>query len=217
MTLVQIAELIAERKGRQFDVPFNLEMQDAVVYHRARYVSNRLQKNPALKSYYMQSAIVDLIEVGRDECAEAAECSCENILVSDRAIPRPLVVGVHPFEYVGSPSGVQAFGWTTFGSENFLSKSPITGKRQRHTYLNSKLYVFNDKNLDRIRFEGVFADPRLLSTFKCGTDTSIMCYSASLDFPLDDDLIQVIVEQILRVELREPIEEQQEIKADKNV
>jgi hypothetical protein len=218
MTLIQIAELIAERAGRQYDKPFNLQMQDAVVYHRARYLANKLQKKQSLSSYYLQSFSDDLIDVNKDECAEVAECGCENIKRTKNKIPRPLVVGPLPFSYVGNVAGNHSYGWTTFGNEYIMSHSPITGKKPRHTYLNDYIYIFNEKNAERIRGEGVFTDPRSLTHLKgCGEEASAPCYSDNLDFPIDDELIQLIVEQILRIELRIPIQEPSEIKADKIV
>ncbi len=222
MTLLQIAELISERAGRQFDTAFNMEMQDLVVAHRARYITNKVQKNPTLGNYYVQSAIVDLKEVGKDECEGLAECNCENVLVTvdedgnPKKIPRPIVFGTHPFNYVGSPTGVQPFGWTTFGTEKYLAASPITGKKQRHTYLNEYIYVFNDRNLDKLRFEGIYADPRVLGGFKCN-DGSKPCYSESLDFPIDDELIEPIINQIVNSILNRNVEEKQEIKVGQNV
>jgi len=66
MNLIQISELIAERAGRQFDKPFKKEVQDMVVYHRARYMTNTIARDPSTKIYFMQSFLVDLEEVSKE-------------------------------------------------------------------------------------------------------------------------------------------------------
>lgn len=216
MTLTAIAEYLSERAGRQFDVPFNDQMKDAVVAHRATYLTRRLEKKPHLKSYYMQSFIVDLVATNKEECAELAECGCENVLRTVKKIPKPIVIGSHPFAYIGNPTGTHPYGWTTFGTEPSLVHSPITGKKPRHTYLNEYVYVFNEKNASKLRGEGVFSDPRVLKDLQSCTDEG-PCYSDTIDFPIDDELAQLIIEQILKIDLNiMSREEKIEIKADEN-
>ncbi len=101
-------------------------------------------------------------------------------------------------------------------SERFLSKSPVTGKQQRHTLLNEYIYIFNDKNLKQLRIEGLFNDPRKLKDFKC-PGTNEACYSDNKDFPIDEATLQIVIQAIMTIELRIPIEEKIEVKADSNV
>lgn len=201
MQLRQIAELIAERVGRQTDNTFIRIVEDMVVYTRARILTNTIEKRPAMSKYFTQAFVIDLEEVNGDECEELADCNCENVLRTTKDIPQPLKAGAHPFDYFGSPAGANAFGWTTFGSEKFMSQSPITGKRSRYTYLNNRGYVFNNKNITKVRIEGVFSDPRQLKLFTCiGSDAP--CYSETGDFPMDDATTQIVVKSILETELR---------------
>jgi hypothetical protein len=218
MTLIQISEILAERAGRQFDIPFKKELEDLVVIHRARILTNSLQKNPALKKYYSQSIILELEEVNKDECDEIAECNCENVLRTKEEIPEVLKIGVNPYDYFGSPGGAQAYGWTTFAAEQYLAASTYIGKRIRYTRLNNRGYVFNEKNAEKIRVEDVFADPRKLANFSCSAVENIPCYSATSDFVADEAVAQLVIESILTKELRLiPQEEKIEIKTDKNV
>jgi hypothetical protein len=197
-------------------------MQDAVVAHRARYLVNRLQKDPSLKTHYLQSFKDELIDVNKDECQEVAECGCENVKRTKNKIPRPVVLSEFPFTYVGNPTGTHPYGWTTFGAESFMTSSRFTGKRPRHTYLNEYIYVFNAKNDTHIRGEGVFLDPRALKHLQSCKEEGKNCYSDSVDFPIDDDLIQVIIEAIMKIDLNmklspPQLEEEVEIKPDRNV
>lgn len=218
MTLIQIAEILAERVGRQFDIPFRKELEDLIVIHRARILTNSLSKNPALKKYYSQSIIIDVEEVDRDECDELTTCACEHILRTTQEIPEVLKLGVNPYDYFGSQGGAQAYGWTTFAAEQYLATSAVIGKRIRYTRLNNRGYIFNDKNIEKIRLEDVFADPRKLANFSCSAYDNIPCYSKTSDFVSDEAVTQLIIESILTKELRLiPQEEKIEIKTDKNV
>lgn len=217
MQLRQIAELIAERAGRQFEIPFRKEVEDMVVYSRAKLLKDSLSKNPAMKKYYMSSILVKLIEVNKEECEELAECGCGNVLRTD-LIPDSIKISPNPFDYVGSEGGVDAYAWTTFGAEKYFTKNPYTAKLARWTLLNNRIYIFREKNITAIRIEGVFSDPRELAQFTCPLSDNAPCYSASQDFPADEALLQQIVDMILSKELaREPKQDDVEIYADRNV
>ncbi len=218
MTLIQIAEILAERAGQQFNVPFKKEMEDLVVIHRARILTNSLQKNPALKKFYTQAIIVNFEEVNKDECEGLADCNCENILRTVEELPETLRVGVNPFDYFGSSGGFQPFGWTLFGAEQFMSTSKYTGKKARYTIINRHGYVFAEHNIEKGRIEDVWGDPRALAAFSCSSVEHIPCYSTTNDFIADEAVAQLVIESILTKELRLiPEKEEIEIKTDKNV
>lgn len=218
MTLSQITEILAERVGRQFDVPFMKELEELVVAHRARILTNSLQKNPAQKKYYSSFIIVDLEVVDKDECPEIEECGCESVLRTVSKLPISLKVGNNPFDYFGSPGGVNPFGWTTFSQEAYFKHNKYTKNRTRYTLLNDYGYVFNDKNIEKIRVEDVFADPRKLANFTCSTSDNIPCYDSTTEFLQDEAVAQLVIQSILSQDLRlVPLEEKIEVKTDKNV
>ena len=218
MLLSQIAEILAERKGKQLDVPFRLQCEDLIVIHTARILTNILSKNPAQKKYYSKFIILDLEEVNKDECDELADCNCQNVLKTTKEIPQTLKVGSNIFDYFGSVGGSQPYAWTTFGSEQFMRTSKYTGKKARYTVINNYGYIFNEKNIPKIRIEDVFADPRKLATFSCSSESFIPCYSATSDFITDEAIAQLVIQSILQNEFRlMPDKEKIEIKEDKNV
>lgn len=218
MLLSAIAEQLAERVGRQFDVPFKLQLEDLAVVYYARFRTNSLNKNPALKKYYSQSIVVDLEVVNPDECDQLDGCNLNNVLRSIKEIPQTLRVGPNPYDYVGSPGGMQPLAWTTFASERFYINNTYTASLSRYTKLNNRIYIFNEHNLTKIRVEDVWDDPRQLANFSCSALTYIPCYSATSNFVTDNALAQLIIEEILVKELRfTPKEETIEIKTDKNV
>jgi len=218
MTLNKIAEILAERQGRQLDVPFKKLLEELIVIHTARILTNAIQKNPAQKKFYAQSIIVEVEEVDKDDCEEVAECPCENVLRSKNKLPNPLN-GVNIFDYVGSIGGATAYGWTTFAAEQYLSTSTVTGRLPRYTWLNGYIYIFNEKNAEKIRVEDVFPDRRKLANFKCSTEESApLCYTETSDFITDEAIAQIVIENILTKEFRfQPPQDDIEIKTDKNV
>lgn len=191
-------------------------MKDLVVIKRARFIANSLQKSPAQDSYFLNFFNVSLVEVSSsDECDDDPEC-CDKILRSATKIPVPLRYGVHPFNYVGSPGGAKAYGWTTFGMEAALKAKPLTGTNPRYTYANQYVYVFN-KKIDTIRIEGVFPDPRLLAPFMA-CDDSKPCFKETDETFVDEQTAELIIDDILMKELRLlPANEKTQVKTDHNV
>lgn len=215
MRIAEIAEILAERAGKQFNVPFLEEMKDLVVIHRARILTNILEKKPQQKKLYSQSIVLDLEEANRDECAAVSECACEDVMVTTKEVPVPLKINTNPFDFVGSPGGYVAFAWTTFGGERYTKCSPLTGKNARYTLLNNKIYIFNDLNTEKIRVEAVWDDPRILAAYSCSAEENIPCYTATNDFVADAAIAELVIQDILIKELhilpqKEPIQ----VKAD---
>jgi hypothetical protein len=225
MTLRAIGEFLAERASRQFDIPFIRQMEDSAVFWRARLLTDTIERNPSKKAFFSQAILLELKDVDREdreeecavECEELEECGCESIKRTLQKVPHSLKVGVNPFDYVGSPGGAHAFSYTTFGSEKYKLRAEINAKKPRYTFINDYIYVFNEPNLEELRVESVFGDPRQLYDYKCpGQNTP--CYTATSDFPVDEKTIQMIIEYIMKTELRIPVvEEKTEIKADQNV
>lgn len=227
MTLPQIAEYVAEKKGRQFDIPFRKQLEDAAINWWATLITDTLSKSPAKKVYYLQSILMELVKVKSqdeedkcdpDECEEDLEdCICNDILRTNLKVPNSLKISTHPYDYVGALSGADGFGWTTFGWLRANQHSPLTGKKPKWTYINDYIYIFNDKSIKNLRIEGIFSDPRELIGFKCPNQTE-PCYTKDSNFPADNKIIQQIIQYLLQVDLNQNLyQEKTEIKENKNV
>lgn len=218
-TLKDIGELLAERAGRQLDVPFQMEMRDLVILKRARFLTNTLEKKTSLSRFFSQAFDIEItkIDITAKDCEEALPDGCDIAFKTVENVPIPLKIGVHPFDYVGAPGGHKAYGYTNFGSESTLRHLPYVGKKPRYAYINDKIYIFNEPNSNKIRIEGVFSDPRDLAAFKkCGTDKP--CFSETENFPIDGATLELIIRDIMATELRlNPVQEDIQVKVDKNV
>jgi len=218
-TLKDVGEFLAERAGRQLDVPFQRQMHDLVILKRARFLTNTLEKKTSLSRFFLQAFDADIIKIDitAKDCEDALPEGCDIAFKTVLDIPVPLKIGVHPFDYVGAPGGHKSYGYTTFGSESTMRHSKYTGKKPRYAYINDKLYIFNEPNSNKIRIEGVFSDPRDLAPFmKCGTDKP--CFSETENFPIDGATLELVIQDIMAKELRvTPREEDLQVKVDQNV
>lgn len=215
-SLLQIASQLAERAGRKNDITFIKQMKDLTIFKRATILANSLGKNPALDKLYLSYFHVDLKKVdATDECSDEEIACADKVYKSVVPVPEPLKYGVHPFNYVGAPGGAKAYGWTTFGNEPYYQLDPFTGKFARHTYIDSYIYVFN-KEIDEIRVEGVFGDPRKLAAFK-SCNGAKPCWTDEQETAIDERLAELIIKDITG-ELRFNIpDEPVQIKVDKDV
>jgi len=213
-TLQQAASYLAERAGKKTDIPFIREMKDLVVVISARFKADTLGKTPSLDKYYLQRFNVPLQAVDKSDECNADIAKCDKVFRSIEKVPSPLRYTTNPFSYVGAPDGSHGFGWTTFGTEPKRQLKKLTGQFPRHTYINEYIYIFN-KDIDEIGVEGVFSDPRAVAKFKCGGKP---CYSDESEFPIDEQLLKLVYDEIITKHLRLIIpNEKILIKEDKNV
>lgn len=195
-SLLQGASILADRAGKRTDITFIKQMKDLIVIGRARIIANSLSKNPASAKYYSQSFLVPVEVIDKnDECSEEIPECCDKAWRTIDKIPNPIRFGPNLFSYVGAPGGSYPFGWTTFGTEEYMQKRPIVGKKGRYTYTNEYIYTFN-KDLDKIRVEGVFSDPREVAKFRHCNDEGVSCYSDETEFPMDEQNLEIIIKDI---------------------
>lgn len=221
-SLLQIASILAERASQKTSASFILEMKDLAVIKRARFLKNSLEKNSNIDRLYLNSFLVPVARVNPADPCEENPDECDSLLRSTDLVPKPIRYAVHPFNYVGAPDGSIPFGWTTFGTEPKLKLLKPSGKKARHTYIDQYIWLFNENNLEYVRVEGVFPDPRLIAKFKaCSSDSATApksCWNEEQDFFVEEDIAELIIKDTLANELRliarnEPVT----IKEDKNV
>lgn len=218
-SLLQIASILAERASKKTDKSFIRQMEDLVVIERARIIANSLSKISSIDKYYLNAFHAPLKKVDiTDECStelEDLDCADEAYRTVD-LVPEPIRYSGNLFTYVGAPGGAKAYGWTTFGNEPFMKASKLTGKNARWNYVNGYIYIFN-KEIDKIRVEGVFGDPRELKKFQ-SCDGTKPCFSEESEMFVDEQNAKLIINEILGTHLRLlPQNEKILIKEDKNV
>lgn len=201
MTIDALAETIAERAGRQFDTATRKAVEGWIIYHRADLLGKLLTRSPQLAGNYARFIILDLEEIGQDECAALTGCVCEDAKRTVKKVPLPIKYQTNPFLFVGSAGGAVAYDITWSGAEQFLCEGIYTGKKTRYAYINDRIYIFNNLNDEKLRIEAPWADPRTLEEYTCSPTENVPCYSKQDDILVDETLISEIVRTILIMEL----------------
>jgi hypothetical protein len=86
-----------------------------------------------------------------------------------------------------------------------------TGSRPAYDYTNNYLYIYGDLETEEVTVRGIWSDPRELLPFKCNNQ---ICYSDDDKYEVPDDLINDMITDTLRVELRIQMPQKGEVEID---
>ena len=206
MKLKQITSLISERAGRQFDVPFQKEVEQMVHYWRAEFIRRTLNKDPSGRRFFLQAYRDTLKPASKQECG-GIDC---NISRTESTVPSPIRTTGPLFDYVGSVNGENAFGLVHTSYIQTMKYNRYTRKHPRYMYLNGYIFVINKADAQNIRIEGIFSDPTALASFSC-TSGSSACYDENSEYPMPLDLAPLVINTILTNELKLPGQEEKEV------
>jgi len=212
LSINRIVSILSERAGKSIDATFQEELKDIVQYWRATILKDALRKRPNDRNYFMQSFTEKLIQVPKVECPIEYGC----ILRTERKIPTTIRSGGILYDYVGTPLWDNSFGMTNGAKDLYFTFNKFTGNRYRYEYKDNYIYIYNAslKNIKYIGIRGIFENPRDLNPFRCNKEE---CYNDDMDYPLSDDLVQQVINAILKTELRLlPIETEKEVNVNKD-
>lgn len=204
-SLNELAEILAEREGKQFNTPFVREMKALIQVNRSKLVRNTLERNRQDRVFFRQYFEVPMIRVNISELPGFPDMP---VLRSECTLPSPLRANGIIFDYLGSPDKLTTFQVFTEQHEIIPAlNAPYTGKKPKALWLNNYIYVFNTLVLPYVGGATVFDDPRVLIDFKCNCGTT-PCYNDDMEYPAPRDLQKDIIQSILAVELRGNTKEQ---------
>lgn len=208
-SLNQIAEILAERVGRPFDIPFQDLVKPMIIAWSNRLTKNSLEKHMFDRKHFLVPILVKLEET------RAIKCEDENckILKSIDKVPKPIRVNNILFDYVGSSDYMTSYDLINEYEIGWLSGNRYTKNRIKYFYKNQHLYLYVSTNtiLEDVAVDLIPADVSEVEKL-CGEE----CYNDDMDFPIHPDLLQLLFSSILQTELRQlPIVESPEIDADK--
>jgi hypothetical protein len=103
------------------------------------------------------------------------------------------------FEYVGSPTGTNAFTWVERSWLRFRKEDKYGSKLGTYSWLNRKIQIHHNPQLPNILIEGVFDNPEEVLKLQCGT--TVPCNYDDTPFPVTGDIEQLIVQSILTIDL----------------
>jgi hypothetical protein len=203
-SLNELAESIAERAGRQYDIPFREQCKLWIGLWRAKLLRDTLESNPKDRAFFLTSAIFPL-EVVKDYpgCGIVKRTVCK--------VPQPLRANGILFDYVGSVNMTRSFPIIPSHSIPFLSTSSYTGANPKVVWIDNYLYVFNAPLLAKLRTHGVYEDLSELyntcATAINGNEPTGKCLDDDSPYPVTKDIAQRIIQSILSTELRIPVQQ----------
>lgn len=197
-SVFEIISILSERVGRQFDIPFQEELIVIVDYWAGTILKQSLEKRPQDRRRFIQSFVLPLEVVPEIECPIEYGC----VLRTTQKVPKPIRGNNTLFDYIGSADFKDA--WNTPSSSAllmYLESEKYVGSRPKPDYRDDYIYVYGreSKEIEYIGIQGVFSDFKELRSLKCGEDS---CFDIDSSYPLTSDMIQQVVQAILRTELR---------------
>jgi hypothetical protein len=185
MTPHELTTLLAEPKGRQFDEPFKLMLLDRALVWYARLVRNTLERDPKRRKEFLRSVTMTL--AGKDPRETTLE------------VPEVLYANGINFEYVGTENGKRPFIQTSSPSNmEFFCHNKYQKKATYYTFINYKIQLLNENILNKIRLDGVFLDPRVISKTNGQDPYEFM----NTDMRIPKDIMQLIILSMEQNDLR---------------
>lgn len=176
---------------------------------RAMILKRRLAQNLFISDTYRQSipcVELELVDVSQSNCCIGLSIGCK-VLRSVQKIPngisqrgvslanvRPLNVMDNKFAFVTRDR------WTHSGNSRFDKSDIFITKIDDYIYVKSNNPSLQNLFGKYVYIDDVFDDPEELVNF---TDCSSgdVCYSSYMDYPIEQDMVDIITQDILRNEL----------------
>lgn len=200
-SLNELAEILAERAGRQFSQPFNMEMKALINIWRSRLIRDTLERNRQDRIFFRQ-----WFEVQMEPCnlSEFPGFPDIPIMRSVCKVPAPLRANGITFDYVGSVDHISQFQLFTEQHELIPAlDARYTGKKIKILYTEQRFYAFNTLVLPSLLSSSVFDDVMAIENYGCNCNKAY-CYDDDLEYPAPREIQQKIIQSILATELRAP-------------
>lgn len=208
ISINELVALLADRVGQPFNKSLQEELKVIINYKAASFFKRLLEKDPSQRKFFLKDFSAQLEKVDRADCPVEVGC---DVLRTVEDIPTPLRSSFSLFDYVGTVDRLHAFSYSAPDQLRYLTHSKYTGNHPKYFYVDKKIYIYNNLDLQWINIRGVFSDPRELKPFKCDGEP---CYSDNDQFDIPEDIINDIIRDTLSVELRNIFPEKDEVKVD---
>lgn len=211
VSLNELVMMLADRVGQPFSVPLQEELKVILNYKKADWIQKIVDKHPEQRKYYLKDISVELERVDRAECPVDLDCDVYRTTVK---VPAPIRTAETLFDYVGDSDKFDAYSYATPEQVYWLVKySKYTKNRPTYFYVNGYIYIYNEVDLGYINVRGVWPDQRQLNQFKCNNSP---CYTDDDLWDVPDDIINTIIQDVLKNELRLIAPELGEVTVDEN-
>lgn len=192
-----MVQMLSARVGQPFSIPLQEQLKLILNYKRADYFQKVIDKHPEQRKFFLKDFSAELERVDKAECPVEVGC---DMLKTVHPVPQPVRSTHTMFDYIGDPDKGDAYRYMTPDQAVISTKyNKYTGTRPTYFYVNGYIYIYNDLNLEYINIRGIFADPKQLHDFKCN---GVACYTDDDQYNIPEDVINLIIIDTLKNELR---------------
>ena len=98
---------------------------------------------------------------------------------------------------ITSIDGHVKFNYIPFENVKYLSGNKYTSKNPYYFIKDNYIYLLNTGKMKIVRIKGIFSNPIEAETFSCGDNTNKCKNILDIDFPVPDELIDLLIQQSL--------------------
>lgn len=210
MTLNQIAEDGAYKLGDQFNSTLRESIKHTVLFYRAKYLRDDINRNGNTSSDLFQTFIMEMKEVNKlEDVGASINCItsggvCYNVingkrfklLKSTKPLPKSIRLkqfGTSPYRFVGSADRSTRFYYSEPADLEFKQAVPYQKNSAIYFFItNNYLYLLNSLEICNVLIEGVFENPRDVINLCNGEG-----FADDKEFPLPADMLVSIMDNIV--------------------
>lgn len=203
-SLNQLSEILAERAGRQFDMPFREELKLIINYWRSSLIVQSLNAKPKDRQFFTRWLEIPLVRVKQSDFPGFPDCT---ILRTKCKLPMPVRANSKLFDFVGKLDKMTATPLKEPYQINALLGGKYSGNKVRTALINDYIYVFGQEVLAGLAVQMIPDDLESFKSF-CGEIGVTDCYSDDLPYPVSGDFQQRIIQAVIATEFRMPAKSQ---------
>jgi len=197
-TLNELSELLAERTGRQLDIPYREELKVMINYWRTRLLVDSLNSRPDDRKFFMQWIEMPVEVVNLSDFAGFPD---HEVLRTKCKIPKPIRANSKMYDFVGKLDRISTIPIQEPYEVAAMIHSEFNSKQLRGTLINGYIYIFGTLLLPGI---SVALIPESIEAYNaccvdCGSPT---CVDDNAPYPISGDIEQRIIQAILATELK---------------
>ena len=213
VSLNELVQMLADRVGQPFSVPLQEELKVILNYKRADWVQKIVDKHPEQRKFYLKDITVELEAVSQAECPIDTDCQ---VYRTTQKIPVPIRTSLTLFDAVGDVDKSDTYAYASPEQIPWLAKySRYTANRPKYFYINGYVYIYNEMDLEYVNIRGLWPDQRELNPFKCMVaGKEAPCYTDDDQWDIPDDIINTVIQDVLKNELRAVAPEVGEVTID---
>lgn len=205
VSLNDIVQMLADRVGQPFSIPLQEQLKVILNYKRADWFQKVVDARPDQRRYYLKDFTVELTTVDKADCPVDTDCDVKRTVLP---IPVPIRSTYSMYDFVGSADKTVSYRYMTPDQVVIMNKyNRYTNDQTSYFYVDGYIYIYNNLDVDYISVRGIFPDPRVLTPFKC---EGVACYTDDDKYELPEDILNSMIQDILRNELRLLSQEQGE-------